>query len=54
MERADSPQNVTDCYQGIDTASNYRIIAIDDSEAQLEIIHEAFLLPECLAIPAGM
>ena len=42
MERADSPQNVTDCYQGIDTASNYRIIAIDDSEAQLEIIHEAF------------
>lgn len=42
MERVDSPQNVTDCYQGIETASNYRIIAIDDSEAQLEIIHEAF------------
>lgn len=42
MERADSPQNVTDCYQNIGMASNYRVIAIDDSEAQLEIIHEAF------------
>ena len=42
LELADSPQNVTDCYQNIGTTGNYRVIAIDDSEAQLEIIHEAF------------
>lgn len=43
LELADSPQNVTDCYQNIGTTGNYRVIAIDDSEAQLEIIHEAFV-----------
>ena len=42
MDRADSPQDVTNCYQDIGMPGNYRIIAIDDSEAQLEIIHEAF------------
>ncbi len=42
MDKADSPQDVTDCYQNIGTTGNYRVIAIDDSEAQLEIIHEAF------------
>ena len=42
MERADSPQEVTDCYRSIGTASRHRVIAIDDSDAQLEIIHEAF------------
>ena len=42
MERADSPQEVTDCYRSIGTANRHRIIAIDDSDAQLEIIHEAF------------
>lgn len=42
LERADSPQEVTDCYRSIGTASRYRVIAIDDSDAQLEIIHEAF------------
>ena len=42
MERADSPQDVTDCYRSIGTASRYRVIAIDDSDAQLEIIREAF------------
>ena len=43
MDRADSPQDVTNCYQDIGMPGNYRIIAIDDSEAQLEIIHEAFV-----------
>ena len=42
LELADSPQDVTDCYQDIGTTGSYRVIAIDDSEAQLEIIHEAF------------
>ena len=42
MERADSPKNVTACYQGMEQSDNYKIIAIDDSEAQLEIIREAF------------
>lgn len=42
MDKADSPQDVTDCYQDIGTTGSYRVIAIDDSEAQLEIIHEAF------------
>ena len=42
LELADSPQDVTDCYQDIGTTGSYRVIAIDDSEAQLEIIHETF------------
>ena len=42
LELANSPQDVTDCYQDIGTTGSYRVIAIDDSEAQLEIIHETF------------
>ena len=42
MERADSPKEVTACYQEMEMSDSHKVIAIDDSEAQLEIIREAF------------